>query len=202
VTLEYALRLLSLPREVGQHPETGKPITAGFGRYGPYVEHDGKYVKIDAEEVFTIGLNRAVALIAESNGKGGRQAQQQRVIKELGEHPQLGGKVEVLSGRYGPYIKHGKVNATIPKDMNPEEVTMDDAVRLIEAKAQQGGTSRSRGKTRSKAATGAKAAAAPAEETSAPRKANGAPKKSNGAQKKSDGAPKKSRARAVREVTN
>ena len=83
---------------------------AGFGRYGPYVEHDGKYVKIDADEVFAIGLNRAVAVIAEGNkgGKGRGSSQPQAPIKVLGEHPQLGGKIEVLSGRYGPYVKFGK----------------------------------------------------------------------------------------------
>ncbi len=155
LSLEDALKLLSLPRDVGRHPETGKTITAGFGRYGPYVEHDGKYVKIPADEVFTIGQNRAVAVLAEGAAKGGRAAAQQTVLKTLGEHPEQGGKIEVLSGRYGPYIKHGKINATIPKDMAPEALTMDEAVRLIAAKAGQNGGSARAG--RAKSASKAKA---------------------------------------------
>jgi DNA topoisomerase-1 len=139
INLEYALKLLSLPREVGLHPESGKPVMAGFGRYGPYIEHEGKYVKIDADEVLTVGLNRAVALIAEtkSGGKGGPRTS--APIKILGEHPEKGGKVEVLSGRYGPYIKFGSVNATLPKEIAPEAVTMDEAVRLIQARIESGG---------------------------------------------------------------
>ncbi len=139
VSLEYALKLLTLPRKVGVHPESGKPITAGFGRYGPFLEHEGKYAKIDAEEVLTIGLNRAVSLIAESKaGTQGRAAGAGSPVKVLGEHPELGAKVEVFSGRYGPYVKCGKVNATLPKGMAPEAVTMDDAVKLIAARIEAG----------------------------------------------------------------
>src|SRR5690606_15357974 len=102
--LEKAVKLLSLPREVGLHPETGKPITAGIGRYGPFVLHDGTYANLpDVEEVFSVGLNRAVTLLAEKaagGGRGSRPAAQ--VIKELGEHPE-GGPVTVRNGRYGPY---------------------------------------------------------------------------------------------------
>jgi DNA topoisomerase I len=144
IGLEYALRLLALPRQVGLHPESGKAIMAGFGRYGPYVEHDGKYTKIDADEVFSIGLNRAVAVIAEGgSGKGGA-ARTSTPIKVLGDHPELGGKVEVLAGRYGPYIKHGKVNATIPKGKEPESITMDEAVKLIAARMESGGGKKGR----------------------------------------------------------
>ena len=139
VSLEYALQLLALPREVGIHPESGKPIQAGFGRYGPYLEHNGKYIKIDAGEVLTAGLNRAVALIADAAANGqGKAGRTSTPIKVLGEHPALGGKVEVLSGRYGPYIKFGKVNATLPKDTAPEAVTMDDALKLIAARMESG----------------------------------------------------------------
>ncbi|MBI4723795.1 MAG: type I DNA topoisomerase, partial [Rhodomicrobium sp.] len=153
MSLEYALKLLALPREVGIHPESGKAIMAGFGRYGPYIEHDGKYVKIDADEVLTIGLNRAVTLIAEAKTDGkGRAARSSAPLKDLGEHPELGGKVEVLSGRYGPYIKFGKVNATIPKDMAPEAVTMDDAVRLIAARMANGGGAKKKPAAKTKAA--------------------------------------------------
>jgi DNA topoisomerase-1 len=138
IELDYALALLSLPREVGLHPESGKPITAGFGRYGPYIQHDGKYASLGTtEEVFEVGLNRAVSLLAEKAASF-RARRGPSVIKELGEHPELGGKVQVLTGRYGPYVKHGKVNATIPKDREPEQVTMDEAVALIEARAAKG----------------------------------------------------------------
>ncbi|HKB00497.1 MAG TPA: type I DNA topoisomerase [Methyloceanibacter sp.] len=138
VDLARALALLSLPREVGLHPESGKPITAGFGRFGPYIQHDGKYASLGAtEEVFEIGLNRAVSLLADkaASSRGRRGA---NVIKELGEHPELGGKVQVLTGRYGPYVKHGKVNATLPRDREPEQVTRDEAVALIAAKSAKG----------------------------------------------------------------
>ncbi len=144
--LEYALKLLALPREVGIHPESGKAIMAGFGRYGPYIEHDGKYTKIDAGEVLAIGLNRAVALIADAAANAnGKAARTSAPIKVLGEHPTQGGKVEVLAGKYGPYIKFGKVNATIPKDMAPEAVTMEEAVKLIAARMESGGAKKKAG---------------------------------------------------------
>ncbi len=135
--LDRALALLALPREIGTHPETGKPIVAGFGRYGPYVQHDGKYASLSApEEVFEVGINRAVSLLAEKAAN--RNPRGASVIKELGDHPELGGKVQVLSGRYGPYVKHGKVNATIPKDIAPEETTLAQAVELIAARSAKG----------------------------------------------------------------
>jgi DNA topoisomerase-1 len=136
--LDRALALLSLPREVGLHPETGKPITAGFGRYGPYIQHDGKYASLGStEEVFEVGLNRAVSLLAEKAASS-RARRGANVIKELGEHPELGGKVQVLTGRYGPYVKHGKVNATLPRDREPEQVTLEEAVALVAAKSAKG----------------------------------------------------------------
>ena len=127
----------SLPREVGIHPESGKPITAGYGRFGPYVQCDGKYASLSTpEEVFEVGANRAIALLAEKAAKGGQRGAS--VIKELGEHPEGGGKVQVLSGRYGPYVKHEKINATIPKDRNPEQLTLEEAIELIAARAAKG----------------------------------------------------------------
>ena len=139
IDLGRALALLALPREVGLHPETGKPIVAGFGRYGPYVHHDGKYASLSApEEVFEIGINRAVSLLAEKAAN--RRPRASSVIKELGDHPELGGKVQVLSGRYGPYVKHGKVNATLPKDRDPKQVKLQEAVELIAAKSAKGPT--------------------------------------------------------------
>ena len=136
--LDYALALLSLPREVGLHPESGKPIVAGFGRYGPYIQHDGKYASLGGtEEVFEVGLNRAVSLLAEKAASS-RARRGANVIKELGEHPELGGKVQVLTGRYGPYVKHGKINATLPRDREPEQVTLEEAVELIAARSAKG----------------------------------------------------------------
>jgi DNA topoisomerase I len=138
IDLELALRLVSLPRTVGNHPETGKPITAGIGRYGPFVLHDGIYANLEGwQEVFEIGENRAVALIAEkaSKTRGGRA----NALKELGEHPEFGGPIQVMSGRYGPYVKHGKVNATLPKSLSPEAVTLDVAIGLIAEKAAKDG---------------------------------------------------------------
>jgi DNA topoisomerase-1 len=137
IELDRALALLSLPREVGLHPETSKPITAGFGRFGPYVQNDGKYASLSSpEEVFSVGLNRAVSLLAEKAAS--RSPRGSTVIKELGEHPELGGKVQILNGRYGPYAKHGKVNATLPKDLQPEQVTLEEAVELITVRAAKG----------------------------------------------------------------
>ena len=137
IELERALALLSLPREIGLHPESGKPITAGYGRYGPYVQCDGKYASLSTpEEVFEVGANRAIALLAEKAAN--RSPRGATVLKELGDHPEGGGKVQVLSGRYGPYVKHGKVNATLPKDRDPEQVTMEEAVALIAARAEKG----------------------------------------------------------------
>ncbi|MBB4301501.1 DNA topoisomerase-1 [Rhodobium orientis] len=133
--LEKALRLLRLPREVGPHPETGQMISAGIGRYGPFVQHERTYANLDnVDEVFTVGLNRAVSLIAEKQAKGGR-GRGAAVLKELGEHPDAGGPITVRDGRYGPYVNHGKVNATLPKDAKPEDVTLEQAVEMITAKA-------------------------------------------------------------------
>ena len=147
IDLERALALLALPREIGTHPETGKPITAGFGRFGPYVQHNGKYASLsNADEVFDIGINRAVTLLAEKAASRPRRTAS--VIKELGEHPELGGKVEVLSGRYGPYVKHGRINATLPKDLNPDEVTLADALPLIAARAAKGPAKRTQRRTK------------------------------------------------------
>ena len=135
--LEQALALLALPREVGLHPESGKPITAGIGRYGPFVLHDGTFANLDSvEEVFSVGLNRAVTLIAEKLAGGGRRGGRSapRALKTLGDHPQ-GGAVTVRDGKYGPYVNHGKVNATLPKGVDPELVTLEQALELIAAKA-------------------------------------------------------------------
>jgi len=139
VDVERAVQLLSLPRDVGTHPETGKPITAGLGRYGPFVLHDGMYANLESmEEVFSVGINRAVAVLAEKaagGGKGRFQRAKPTVLKDLGEHPDQGGKIEVLSGRYGPYVSHNKINATLPKSKDPASVTVEEAVTLLAERA-------------------------------------------------------------------
>jgi DNA topoisomerase-1 len=139
---EKALALLSLPRDVGKHPETGKMISAGLGRYGPFVLHDSTYANLESiEDVFSIGLNRAVSVIAEKQAKGrnGRNGGTPAALKDLGEHPDGGGKVTVRDGRYGAYVNFGKVNATLPKGKDPQSVTMEDAVALIAEKEARGG---------------------------------------------------------------
>jgi DNA topoisomerase-1 len=138
---EKALALLSLPRDVGQHPESGKMITAGIGRFGPFVHHDGVYANLETpEDVFSIGLNRAVSLIAEKQAQkanGGRRTGSPSPLKVLGEHP-AGGAVTLRAGRYGPYVNHGKVNATLPKGKAPEEVSLEEALALLAEKTGKG----------------------------------------------------------------
>ena len=134
--LELALKFLNLPREVGLHPETGTPIVAGLGRFGPFLLHDGKYANLEsAQDVFEVGLNRAVTVLAENAAGKGRGAPKAEVLKAVGDHPTDGGKIEVLSGKYGAYIKHGKINATLPKGVDPKDVTVEQAVTLIAERA-------------------------------------------------------------------
>ena len=139
IELETALKLLSLPRDVGLHPETGDMITAGIGRFGPYLKRGSAYVSLRDDDVLSVGLNRAVTLIADSKNRGnsGRQ---------LGAHPDDNAPVTQHTGRYGPYVKHGRVNATLPKDMSAEEVTLEQAIVLLAAKAKKKGTGRKKAK--------------------------------------------------------
>jgi DNA topoisomerase I len=141
ITFDRAIALLSLPREVGQHPEDGEPIKAGIGRYGPYVQHGKTYANLeDPDEVFSIGLNRAVTLIAEKRAqpsKGRRFGADPG--RALGDHPAKGGPVLAKKGRYGPYVSHNGVNATLPADKTPENITLDEAVALIDARAERNG---------------------------------------------------------------
>ncbi len=132
--LEKALMMLSLPREVGPHPEDGVMIEAGLGRYGPFIKHNKTYANLqNIDEVFEVGLNRAVTLIAEkiANPRGRKAAQ---ALKELGAHPTTGDPVNVMDGRYGPYVKHQKTNATLPNGTDPQAITLEEAVELITAK--------------------------------------------------------------------
>lgn len=133
--LEKALQLINLPRDVGPHPESGKMITASLGRYGPYIAHDGAFANVDSiEDVFEIGINRAVTVLAEKAAKGGRTRATPAALATLGDHPD-GGSITVRDGRYGPYVNWGKVNATLPKGKDPATVTMEEALELITAKA-------------------------------------------------------------------
>ncbi|QAY96456.1 type I DNA topoisomerase [Methylovirgula ligni] len=142
VTLEQALALLSLPREVALHPETKAPIVAGIGRYGPYVQHGKTYANIGKDDdILAIGGNRAIDLIvAKESGLSGRRfgAEASSASRALGEHPQ-GGAVVIKAGRFGPYVNWGKINATLPRDADPTSLTLEDAVTLLAAKAQGGG---------------------------------------------------------------
>jgi len=140
ITLERALDLLSLPRLIGPHPEDAVPVEAGIGRFGPYVKHGTIYANIpDVEEAFTIGMNRAMEVLAQKAARGGRGGSAPAgPLKVLGAHPD-GGEVQVMPGRYGPYVKWEKVNVTLPKDLVPEEVTLEQALELIAGKAAKGG---------------------------------------------------------------
>ena len=161
--LDKALMLLNLPREIGPHPEDGVMVEAGIGRFGPYIKHGSVYANIkEVEDVFTIGMNRAVEELAAKAARtpgAGRAAA--KPLAELGEHPSEGGPVQVLDGRYGPYIKWGKINATLPKDTDPAALTMDEAVILIAEKAaKSGGKKGVAKKAPAKAKPATKAAAA------------------------------------------
>ncbi len=140
VDLARALALLSLPREVGKHPDDGVPIMAGIGRFGPYVQHGKIYANLEAgDDVLTIGQNRAVTLIAEKVAKGPRASRFGAAPgRALGEHPDKGGPIVVKSGRYGPYVSHDGVNASLPSDKTPETITLEEAVSLIDARASDG----------------------------------------------------------------
>ena len=139
IELEKALKLLSLPREVGPHPEDGQIIEAGIGRYGPFVRHGRTYANLkDPDDVFNIGMNRAVEELAKKATAGSGRGTASKAIKELGEHPEGGGSVNVMDGRYGPYVKYAKINATIPKGKDPEEITLEEAINLINEKSAKG----------------------------------------------------------------
>ncbi|MCB6179695.1 type I DNA topoisomerase [Rhodobacter sp. Har01] len=174
LTLERALALLSLPRLIGPHPEDRQPVEAGIGRFGPYVKHGPTYANIpDVEEVFTLGMNRAMEVLAQKAARGGRGGSTPAgPLKVLGAHPD-GGEVQVMPGRYGPYVKWTKVNATLPKGADPETVTLDEALALIAEKAGKSGkpARKAAPKAAPKAAKAPKAAAKkPAAKKAAPKK--------------------------------
>ena len=159
--LEKGLRLLRLPREVGVHPEDGQPILAGLGRYGPFVQHAGTYANLSSvDEVFEVGLNRAVAVLAEKRAGGVGRRGEAAALKELGAHPADGAPVRVLSGRYGPYVKHGATNANVPRGADPQEITLEQAVALLAERVAKGGGGKKKPARAAKAKSGPKAAGA------------------------------------------
>ncbi len=172
VDLATALKLLALPRDVGLDPESGEPVMAGLNRYGPFVQRGRSYVRLDADDdVLTIGMNRALVLLAEKGKKGaGRQAAAPSSAKVVGEHPDDGKPIQLLAGRFGPYLKWNKLNASLPKSADPEALTLDDAVGILAAKAAKNGGGKA--PARKGKATPAKSAKA-----SGTRKAAGSSKK-------------------------
>jgi len=159
LTLERALQLLDLPRTLGPHPGDGQPVEAGIGRYGPYVRHNATYASLpEAEDVFTIGMNRAVEVLAEKEARGRGARAAPAALRELGAHPD-GGPVQVMAGRYGPYVRWGRINATLPAGLAPEAVTLEEALALIAGKAAKGGRARPGRKAASGSKAGAKAGA-------------------------------------------
>lgn len=169
--LEKALRLLNLPRVVGLHPEDGKEILANFGRFGPYILHEGTYVNVpDANEVFEIGLNRAVTLLAEKRAGGGRPGRSApAALKELGKNPETEAEIKLMSGRYGAYVTDGTTNATLPKDVSQESLTLEIALGLLAARAALGPAKK--GKAKKPAAKAKTAAKKPAAKKPAAKKA-------------------------------
>jgi len=136
--LEWALKLLSLPRTIGAHPESGEAITASIGRYGPYLAHSGKYARLQSTaDVFETGMNAAVVKLAEAAAGGGRpqRGAARAPLKELGKHPRTELEIKLMEGRYGPYVTDGETNATLPKSITPDELTLEEAASLLDARA-------------------------------------------------------------------
>jgi DNA topoisomerase-1 len=157
IDLARALEMLALPRLIGLHPEDGQPVEASIGRFGPYVKHGKTYANLkDPEEVLTIGMNRAMEVLAQKAARGSGRAAV-KPLRELGEHPD-GGAVALYEGKYGPYVKWEKVNATLPRELAPEAVTLEQALELIAAKKPAG---KKRAAPRKVAAKPAKAAKSP-----------------------------------------
>ena len=151
VDLGRALALLALPREIGKHPDTGEVILAGIGRFGPYIKHQSQYVSLRDDDVLSIGQNRAVTLLAETPKKGGG--------REIGNHPADGKPVTVRAGRFGPYVQHGKLMATLPKGTEPDTLAIERAVEILAAKLEKSGGKPAAGR-KGKAPAKAKGAAA------------------------------------------
>jgi DNA topoisomerase-1 len=168
--LDWALKLLSLPREIGAHPESGNMITASIGRYGPYLAHDGKYARLQSTaEVFETGMNAAVVKLAEAAANGGRPARGSREpLKVLGTHPRTELEIKLMEGRYGAYVTDGTTNATLPKTIDKDQLTLEEAAQLIDTRA-AAAPAGGKGKRGAKKAPAKKAAAkkAPAKKKAA-----------------------------------
>lgn len=190
--LEKALKLLNLPRLVGEHPETKTPITAALGRFGPYIKHDGTYASVATiDDVFDIGINHAVTLMAEKRAGGGKgrfQRAKPTVLATLGDHPDEGGTIEILEGKYGAYVSHNGVNATVPKGANPTEVSVTEAVSLLNERIAKGGGGKFKKGAKKTAAKKSAAAGEIAEKPAAKPAAKKTPAKKAVASKKT--APK------------
>jgi len=151
--LPTAVRLLSLPRTIGNHPESGKPITASIGRYGPYLAHDGKYAKLaNTAEVFETGMNAAVAKLADAAAGGGKARGSREPLKVLGAHPRTEAQIKLMEGRFGPYVTDGTTNATLPKSLAPDALTLEEAAQLIDDRAAKGGGGKKPAKRKAAAA--------------------------------------------------
>jgi DNA topoisomerase-1 len=199
VELDLAVKLLSLPRDVGPHPEDGEVITAGIGRFGPFVRHGKTYASLEAgDDVYTIGLNRAVTLIAEKIAKGPGRRFGADPGKPVGDYPARGGTIMLKKGRYGAYVTIDGINATIPDSMDPENLTLAEAIALIEERAAKGGKPKRAAK---KAAKPKKAAAADGANGEKPAKKTAAKKaaaKPKSAAKVRGAAPAKVAAKAAK----
>jgi len=160
MTLDWAVKLLSLPRTIGPHPETGEPITASIGRYGPYLAHSGKYARLrSTSEVFETGMNLAVTKLAEAAAGGGRSRNAPaEPLKVFGAHPTTGGEIKLLAGRYGAYVTDGTTNATLPKAVEQDKLTLEQAIALIDEKAAKGPSTKGKKKAPAKKAAPKKAA--------------------------------------------
>jgi DNA topoisomerase I len=146
--LDLAVKLLSLPRTIGDHPESGKPITASIGRYGPYLAHDGKYAKLGStEEVFETGMNAAVSKLADAARAKGQARGAREPLKLLGPHPRTEAEMKLMEGRFGPYVTDGTTNATLPKTVAPDDLTLEEAAQLIDERAAKGPAKKGRRKS-------------------------------------------------------
>jgi len=155
VTLDEALRLLDLPRLVGAHPDDGEPIETNFGRFGPYVRHGSEFRSLESDEdVFTVSLERALQILAEPKRSRRRQAQK-TVLRELGAHPTSGAAIQLVQGRYGPYVTDGTTNASLARGADPGTITLEQAVTMIDERAAAGPAKRKGRSTKRPAAAGA-----------------------------------------------
>jgi DNA topoisomerase-1 len=135
VTLDQALQLLTLPRELGPHPADGAAVIASPGRFGPYVKHGTEFRSLDSDEqLFTVTLDEALALLAEPKKSRRRPSAAKALLKEVGKHPASGATINLFAGRYGPYVTDGTTNASLPKGQEPEQLSLEQAVELLAAR--------------------------------------------------------------------